>query len=133
MRDAVARDLVELPMQRVRIRRRQRAVDGTMGRHQPDGADAGRLVAELLPDLTRESGDRGLAAGSRDGRDGCRLPRVKSRSGQRQRAPRMGRVDEWNSRTRLLRMIAPYRNRDGCYRGIDEARAIGLVACERKE
>ena len=49
MRDAVARDLVELPVQRDRIRRRQRAVDRALRRNQPDGADAGGGMAEPLP------------------------------------------------------------------------------------
>ena len=42
MRDALAGDLVELTMQRDRIRRGQRSVDGALRRHQSDGADAGR-------------------------------------------------------------------------------------------
>ncbi len=78
MRDAVARDFVELPVQRDRIRRRQRAVDRALRRNQSDGADAGGGVAEPLPDLAREGGNRSLAAGAGDGCDRCGLPRIKS-------------------------------------------------------
>ena len=101
MRDAVAGDFVELPMQRNRIRRRQRAVDGALRRHQPDGADAGGSVTEPLPDLPREGGDRGLAAGAGDGRDGLRAAadRISPR-----RAPARGA--DWASR-RTARAIAP--------------------------
>jgi hypothetical protein len=79
MGDALARDVVELPVQRDRIGRGQRSVNGALRRHQPDGADAGRFVTEPLPDLAREGGDRGLAAGAGDRRDGLRLPRIKFR------------------------------------------------------
>ena len=64
MRDAFARDFVELAMQRDRIRRRQRAVDGALRRNQPDGADARRSMAEPLPDLARERGATVLRSGT---------------------------------------------------------------------
>src|SRR5712692_9537526 len=94
MRDAVARDFVELPMQRNRIRRGQRSVERALRRYQPDRADTGRGVTEPLPDLAREGGDRSLAAGSGYSRDGFGLSRVKFRYGERQRAARIGRDDE---------------------------------------
>ena len=94
MRDALARDLVELPMQRDRIRRRQRAVDGALRRDQADGADAGGGVPEPLPDLPREGGDRGLAAGAGHRRNRRGLRGKESRRGQRQRAARIGDCDE---------------------------------------
>src|SRR6202011_5852996 len=133
MRDALARDFVELPMQRNGIRRRQRAVNGTIGRHQPDGADAGRGMTEPLPDLPGEGSDGCLAAGPGYRSDGCRLTRIKFRSSQRQRTARVGRSDEWHAGGALQRMIARDRHRAGCYRGIDEARTIGLAAGEREE
>ena len=133
MRDAFARDLVELPMQRDRIRRRQRSVDGALRRHQPDGADAGRGMTEPLPDLPRKGGDRGLAAGAGDRGDRRGLPRIKSRRGQRQRAARIRRDHERNAAIARRRMIARDRDRAGCDRGIDKARAVGLAAGERKE
>ena len=126
MGDAVAGDVVELPVQRDRIRRGQRAVDGALRRHQPDGADAGRFVAEPLPDLAREGGDRGLAAGAGDRRDGLRLPRIEFRRRQRQRAARVRRGDEGHADVARRRMIAGDRHRARGNRRIDEARAIGL-------
>ena len=89
MSDAFARDLIELPMQRNRIRRGQRAVDRALWRHEADGPDARGFMPEPLPDLAREGGDGCLAAGSGDGGDGRRLFREKPRGGQRQRAARI--------------------------------------------
>ena len=57
MGDAVARDLVELAMQRDRIRRGQRAVNSALVGDETDGADACGGVTEPLPDLAREGGD----------------------------------------------------------------------------
>ena len=86
MRHPVARDFVELPVQRDRVRRRQRAVDRALGRNEPDGADAGGSVAEPFPDLAREGCDRRLAAGPGHRRYCRGLTRIKSRRRQRQRA-----------------------------------------------
>ncbi len=133
MRDAVARDFVELPMQRNRIRRGQRSVECTFRRYQSDGADAGRGVTEALPDLARKGRDRGLAAGSGYSRDGFGLPRIEFRRGERQRAARIGGNDERHPGPALRRVIGRHRDRAGGNRSIDEARAIGLVACEREE
>src|SRR6478736_9413919 len=106
MGDAVISDFVELSMQRDRIRRRQRAIDGALRRHQPDSADAGRSVAEPLPDLARERGNRGLAAGAGDGGDRLGLSRIESRSGERQRAPRIWRDDKRHADLAYWRMVA---------------------------
>src|SRR3979409_19966 len=133
MGDAVGRDFVELAMQRNRIRRRQRSVDGALRRHQPDGADTGRGMTHPLPDLPREGGDRGLAAGAGDGRDGRRLARIKSCRRQRQRAARIGRGNERHTAGAFRGLVARDRHRAGGNRGIDEARAIGLMASEREE
>ena len=81
MRDVVAGEFVERAMQRDRIGRGQRAVDLAPGRHQPDGADAGRRLAGRFPDLARERRDRGLAAGAGDGRDGVGLVLEEARGG----------------------------------------------------
>src|SRR6185312_3177514 len=132
MRDALARDLVELAMQRDRIGRRQRAVDGVLRGDQPDGADAGRGMAQPLPDLAGESGNRGLAAGAGDGGDRCRLPRKKFRRRQRQRTARIWGQDK-RHRDARWRMIAGDRDRARSDRRLDEARAIGLAAGQRKE
>ena len=132
MRDAVARDLVELPMQRDRIRRRQRSVDGALRRDQADGADAGRDMAQLFPYLAREGGDRGLAAGAGHGRDRRRLHGEELRRGERERAARVGNGDERHLAA-FGRMVADDSHRPCGDGGIDEARAVGLAACQRKE
>src|SRR3972149_1217973 len=63
MRDALARQSIERAMQFDRIGRGQRAVSFALGRYDADGADARRLQSQRRPDLARESGNRGLAAG----------------------------------------------------------------------
>ena len=133
MGDALAGDFIELPMQRNRIRRRQRSVDGSLRRYQADGADAGRGMAEPLPDLAREGGDGSLAAGAGDGGDGRGLPRIKLRRRQRQRATRIGGADKRHAAVGRRRMIARHRHRAGCDGSVDEARAVGLAAGEREE
>ena len=69
MRDAFAGERVERTVQRHRIRRGQRAVSLAARRNDADRADARGALAERAPDLPRESGDRGLAAGAGDGGD----------------------------------------------------------------
>ena len=90
-------------------------------------------MTEPLPDLPRKGRDRGLAAGSGYRRDGFGLSRIKFRGGERQRAARIGRDDERHPAPGLRRTIGRHRDRAGGNRRIDEARAIGLVACEREE
>ncbi len=133
MGNAVARDLVELAMQRDRIGRGQRAVNGALRRHQSDGADAGRWMTQRLPDLPRERRDRGLAAGAGDGGDGPGLPRIKGRRRQRQRAARIGRVHERHADISGWWLIACDGRRAFRDRGIDEPRAVGLAARQREE
>ena len=79
MRHAFAGELVERAVQRHRIGRGERAIDLARRRDQPDGADAGGLLAERGPDLAREGGDRCLAAGAGDRRDHLRLARKELR------------------------------------------------------
>src|SRR5581483_11870011 len=132
MRDAVARDLVELAMQRDWIGRGQRAVDRALRRYQPDGADARRGVAKALPDLAREGRDRGLAAGAGDGGDGRGLSGKKFRRSQRQRAAWIGRGYERPCEA-LRRMLAGNGHGARRNRGIDEAYAVGFGSSEREE
>jgi hypothetical protein len=132
MRDAIARDLVELTMQGDRIGRGQRAVDSALRRHQSNGSDACRDMSEPLPDLARERCDGGLAAGAGDGGNRCGLPRVEFRRGQRQCAARIGRGDE-RHRNMRRRLISCNRHGAARDRRIDEARTIGLAACQREE
>ena len=47
----------------------------------------------MLPDLPREGGDRGLAAGAGDGRDDGWLARMELRRGERQRPADIGDLD----------------------------------------
>ena len=133
MRDAVAGDFVKLPVQRDRVRRRQRAVHRALRRNQTDGADAGGSVAEPFPDLARERGDRRLAAGPGHRRCCRGLARIKSRRRQRQRAARIWRDDEGYAEAARRRMVTGDRDRPRLYRRIDEARAVGLAACNGKE
>ena len=133
MGDAVARDLVELPVQGDRIRRRQRAVDGALWRDETDGADARGLKAEVLPDLARESGNGGFAAGAGHGRNRRGLSRKELRRRQRQRAARIGRRHKRHAASADRRMVAGDRNRAGRNRRLDETRAIGFRAGECKE
>ena len=92
MRDALAGELVERAMQRDRIRRGQRAVDAALSATTtPMVPMLAAAMAERCPDLAREGGDRGLAAGAGDGGDRRRLARIESRRGQRQRAARIRR------------------------------------------
>ena len=133
MRHAIARDLVELPVKRDRIRRRQRAVDRALRRNQPDGADAGGGMTEPLPYLARKRCDRSLAAGAGHCRNRCGLPRIETRRRARQRKARVWRHDKGHAGVALRRTVAGHRNRARSDRGIDEARTVGLAARERKE
>ena len=54
-------------------------------------------IAEPAPDLAREGGDRGLAAGAGDGGDGRGLARIEARGGAREREARV--VDAHERRT----------------------------------
>ena len=94
MRDVVAGELVERAMQFDRIGRGQRAVDLASGRNEPDGADAGRRLASRFPDLARERRDRGLAAGTGNGRDGVGLVLEQARGGNGERAARIADAHE---------------------------------------
>src|SRR4051794_16070986 len=133
MRDALARDFVQLSMQRNRVRRRQRSINGALRRHQANGAYARRFLAEPLPDLPGEGCDRSLAAGAGDGCDGGGLPWIEFCRSKRQRAARIGRGDKRHAAPALRRMIACHRYRAGDNRLVDEARPIGLAPGQREE
>ncbi len=77
MGDALAGQLIEHAVQFDRIGRGERAVFFSPRRDDADGADAGGGKPERGPDLPREGGDRGLAAGAGDRRDGAGLAREK--------------------------------------------------------
>jgi hypothetical protein len=133
MRHALARNVVELPMQRDRIGCGQRAIDGAPWRDQTDGADAGRDMAELLPDLPREGGDRGLAAGAGDADDRRGLLGIEFRRGKRQRTARIGGRDERRAASAPRRVFAGDGDRARGNGGVDETRPVGPEAGECKE
>ena len=94
MGDALVGKRVQGAVQVDRIGRGQRAVRLPLRGDDADRADAGGLVTERRPDLPGEGGDRGLAAGAGDRRDGRGLAGVKARCGKRQRAPRIRNLDD---------------------------------------
>jgi hypothetical protein len=89
-------------------------------------------MSEPLPDLARECGDRGLAAGAghRGNRRGLRGK--ESCRGQRQRAARVCDSDERHLASRRG-MVADDRHRACGNRGIDETRTVGLAARKGEE
>src|SRR5215212_4969697 len=133
MGNALAGEFIKLPMQRYRIGRCQRSVEGPLRRDKSDGADARRWMTEPLPYLPRESGDRSLSAGARNGRNGCGLPWIEPGRCTRQCATRIGYADERHRRGAFGSMFAHYGNRAGRNGLIDETTAIGLAACEGEE
>ena len=106
MGDAVVGEFGQQPVQRDRIGRGQRAIVVAAGRDDAGGADAGGGMAGLLPDLAREGGDRGLAAGAGDGDHGCRLRAGRSARRQRQRTARI--VDARSPARRQRRQRHPW-------------------------
>ena len=97
MGDALAGQLIERAVQFDRIGRGERAVFFAPRRDHADGADAGGVKPERGPDLPREGGDRGLAAGAGDRGDGAGLAREKFRRRQGQRAARVAHRHENDS------------------------------------
>ena len=120
-------------MQRDRIGRGQRAVDIALRRHEANGPDARGCITETLPDLPREYGDGGLAAGAGDRRNGRGLTWVESRRGQRQRAARIRHGNKCNATVALRNTVADDSDSAGRNRLIDEARTIGLDTGQREE
>ena len=116
-------------MQLDRIGRGERAVFLRLGRDQSDGADAGGGKAEAGPDLAREGGDRGLAAGAGNRGDGLRLARKKPGGGYRQRMAGIRHRHESDAGGQALRaLLGGDRDGAGFGRGAREMRAIGLGA-----
>ena len=85
--------------------------------------------AERRPDLPREGGDRGLAAGAGDRGDGSGLAREEFRRGQRQRAARIADRHEGDSGGQPVRpLLGGNRHRAMRRRLLGEMRAVGLRA-----
>ena len=129
MGDAFAGQLIERAVQFDRVGRRQRAVFFALRRYHADGADARGHKSERGPDLPGKGRNRGLAAGAGDGADGRRLPWVKFRRGQRQRAARIGHRHEGDAFGQSFRpLLGGNRHRASGCRGAGEMRAVGLGA-----
>ena len=126
MCDALTRQPVERAMQFDRIGRGQRAVGLGRRRNHADGADAGGRKAERAPDLAREGGDRGLAAGAGDRRDGAGLAREEFRRRQSERAARIRHGHENDiGRQSVRTLLGGDRHRAGRRRGAREMGAVG--------
>ena len=93
-RDAACGQPVEKLMQRDRIRRGQRSVDGQRARHDADRPDRSGLAPERLPDLAHEGDDRGFAAGAGHRDNGFGLTRIEARCSVSQRGAGVGDLDE---------------------------------------
>ena len=92
--DAARGEPVEKLVQRDRVRRRQRSVDGERARDDADRPDGRRLLAERLPDLAGEGGDRSLSAGAGHRDNGFGLAGIEARSGASERDAGVGDVNE---------------------------------------
>ena len=133
MADALAGDFIDGTMQRDRIGRGQRAIDGALRRHQTDGADAGRCQPLPLPDLPRERRNRGLAGSAGDRGNGGRLARIKPGRGQRQRAARIGDAQQRHPGFIGRQMIASHRDRPRFDRLGDKLRPVGFDTGQREK
>ena len=87
----------------------------------------------MLPDLAREGGDGSFAAGAGDGGDGGGLLGKNFAAASASARRGFGVVTNGTRHPPDRRMIAGNRNRAGGNRRIDEARAVGLGAGQRKE
>ncbi len=105
MLDALADQCGEIAVEPDGVGCRQRAGATAGRRRHSQRAEARRGIAGRHPYLAGEMGDRGLAVGAGDGRDGARLPAVKARRQQRQPPPRIGVGDDGDVRASFGRKI----------------------------
>ena len=96
MGDAGLGQFGEQPVQRDRIRRGERAVFVAARRDDARRPDRCRRKSRLLPDLARERGDRGLAAGAGDGHHRLGLATEEARGAQRQCQARVFHLEARN-------------------------------------
>ena len=91
-------------------------------------------MAELGPELHREAGDRGLAAGAGHGGDPARLAAVEAGRDQRQAAPRVG-VEHQRHSQPGVGQVGRGQDRGGAARDRvgDEPAAVGPAARQRRE
>jgi hypothetical protein len=94
MGDAARGEPVEELVQRDRVRRGQRPVDGELARHDAERPDRGGFEPKRLPDLAHEGDDRGLSAGAGDRDDGLGLARVKASGGVSEGGAGVADLDE---------------------------------------
>jgi len=135
MGHTLARERIELAVQRHWIGRGQRAVHLAPRRDQPDGADARSRVPEPRPDLACEGGDRRLAARAGDRGDDLRLGGKELGGGAREAGPRVLNLHEGDA-GRKRRLRHALRHDRGSARrqcGADMAQAVVLGARHRHE
>ena len=126
----------ETAVQIGRVGRGQRSRRLRMGRRHPQGAEAGRLAAQALPDLAREVGDRGLAVGPGHGGHGFRLPPEEARRQEREVAPRVVVGHQGDSSPIVLqRRVGGGEDRDRALvdRVVDIAAAVARAAGQGRE
>ena len=129
MIDPRRRQLSEQGVQAHRVGRGQ-AGRGTPARSdQTEGAERGRRVTEVAPELARETGDRSLAAGAGDRGDAARLAAEPARRDQGEPAARVG-VEHQRHAERAAGKIGTGEHGGGTAGdGIgDEAAAVGAAA-----
>ena len=129
MGDVIAREPVEGFMQGHGVRRGERAIGFALGRDDARRAKGGGAQSKLRPDLSCESRNGCLAAGTGDGGDGGGLRWVKTRGGCGESGAHIRRHDQRRARQRLFGR-AFGDDRDGaCMDGaLGEAQAIGAHA-----
>src|SRR5690349_14958185 len=134
MRDTLACQLVERPMQLDRVWSRQRTVSLAFGRNDTDCADAGRLMAKHAPYLAGECCNRCFPACPRYGRDRFRLAGKKLCCSH---GKRVTRIFHASKGSRARQSFGPALCNDGDGTGRDrllgEMRTIGFRAGNRKE
>ena len=123
-------------MQRNRVGRRQRAVDGAAGLHDADRSDRGGVMTERGKNLPREICDRRLAARAGDRNGAMRLLLSKLRGDLRQCGTRVFDLDQHDAGRHGDALAFGDDNRFGTARDRigDEGRAIDLRSrgCPRK-
>ena len=131
-RDVACGEPIEKLMQRDRVRRGQRSVDGQRARHDSDRPDRSGLAPERLPDLAHEGDDGGFAAGAGHRDNGFGLARIEARSGMSQCGARVRHLDEGGVGG-LRPTLGDNRRRALLNRLVHMLETVVLCAGERKE
>jgi hypothetical protein len=134
MRHTHIRKLGQQRVERDGVRCGQRPVFDAAGRHDARRANAGSGQSSPGPNLAREGGDRGLAAGAGDRHHRCRLPSVEERRELRQGEPRIVDFDHRQAGSGGLGASRhDYRRRSPGDRVVHVARPVILAALEGGE